>query len=236
MKHTIKRNTKGTKPAVRKTARRELTPLQRAIAVNQAQNGVSHRSIAAEFTRLGHPIGHSAISTLVLRTEERVRETGLTFLHDEIYQTSATRGTREPVLSEAWKDVLEEAVTRDKESRLVQARNVEAILPGEFPKVSTSTIEAALYERGYRRIKGAWKSNGVGKGEHDAQPRSSAQPATDSSEFALMNDGSQSFPPLLEVDENPTQQLGFEDDPAEQLEVLEDSAEQSTGVDLLPSR
>lgn len=156
----IKKNTKGQKEPVRKTSRRELTTLQRAIAVEKSRNGASTRNIAAEFTRLGHPCTHAAISSLVRRTEERLRETGLTLLDEEVYQSRQDgRGRRDPVLTEAWKDILENAVTASKESRRIQAQHIaDQLLPIDFPKVSKSTIESALYERGYKRVKGSWTS------------------------------------------------------------------------------
>ena len=151
-RHVIQRNTKGRQPPKRKTDRRELTPFQRGIVVNLAEEaGISHIELARRFH-----CSQAAVSGLIKRTKERAEAEKLPLTAEELYQNPSR--ARKPVLNEEHKDILEQLINQSPahlklDAKQIKARGEAVGLPADFPDVSVSTIECALYERGYHRVK-----------------------------------------------------------------------------------
>ncbi|KAF2157233.1 hypothetical protein K461DRAFT_289570 [Myriangium duriaei CBS 260.36] len=226
-----------------------MTPIARAIAVNLAQAGYTHEKLAE---MLG--ASRTTITALVKRTEKRAQELGVPLHDDALYQTlQQKRGRQDPVLTVEHKDMIEQYVLRDKEHSKHQSKQIRAFMPLEFPSVSCSTIESALYERGYRRIKHQWKLDkpaakrekkaAVGQAEAaepgtepesqvQAQTQAQAQPVSQPDLDPVLQ-----LDPALQVQLEPQMEPQLQSQPEEQLEQLTGIhfAAQETGSNFLQS-
>ena len=62
-------------------------------------------------------------------------------------------------MSEAQKDFLVTFIQSDESTRKLESRQILDQLPPDFPRVHQSTIESTLYEKGFLRKEGYWRSN-----------------------------------------------------------------------------
>lgn len=149
----IIRKSKGVTPVQPKTSRVEMDPLHRAIAVQMEADGHTCKAIGERFGR-----NTSTISEMVKRIKKRAEDEGRSMLDVELYKTNGRRG-RNQKLSPHWKQVLVETVVGSHEARKARPEKLMTMLPPDFPVVSTSCLESALYEAHFRRINHLWKSS-----------------------------------------------------------------------------
>lgn len=156
-RHKVKRRYKGQKEPTRKTDRRELSALHRAMAVASHQVGKqSCQQISDSFKDANIEISRSGVQKLIQRTLQRVKDTETTIYNPDVYNLEPGQGRRE-ILTNDQKDQLFQAATNSKACRMLTTYQLREILPPEFSGCSTSTLECGLYERGLGRVKGFWK-------------------------------------------------------------------------------
>ena len=131
-----------------KTARVEMTPVQRAFAVGAILGGgASHNSIAKLIDR-----NQSGLSKLIKRTTERAAASRADLWDSILYENDLGRG-RSELLSQEQKDEIVRITVQDRAHREQEPQ--EAIAAGNFNsigvQISYTTFKNVMYAAGYSR-------------------------------------------------------------------------------------
>lgn len=160
MLHKIEHGLKSKEDTQEHDSRPNNTPAARAIAT------ILYTEASWTQTRISTTmnIPQSTIATFIKAAKRKAQDQGTDLLDHIIYE-EAHRSGRPKALNAEEKELIIKAVTQSKKSRKMRSEEFSihvdndnnSALPLCIERVSTSTVEAVLYEQGYARRKLTWK-------------------------------------------------------------------------------
>ncbi|KAI9796913.1 MAG: hypothetical protein M1835_002754 [Candelina submexicana] len=144
------RHTKGQKPRVNKTSRREYNIVEQSRCVAFIQDGCTYRTAEV---KTGIPA--STIQRIYKRALSRCKELGVSLNDPKVYQNGIGRGRPHMFTEEEADRICERATSTLEERKKTAVEHIQ-----EFGlDISESKFKTILYKRGWWRDGGTWKTS-----------------------------------------------------------------------------
>jgi transposase len=144
------KKTKGRKPRVNKSGRKDIPPETQAAVTALESGGASYTKIQKETG-----VKSSTAYDIVQRAKKRASQNQRRLLAPENFHNDRSNAGRRKALDNGQKAKIVQFVTESREHRNMQADDLRR--EPSLPNVSTSTIQNVLYDKGYCREKPGWK-------------------------------------------------------------------------------
>ncbi|KAI9711074.1 MAG: hypothetical protein M1812_007268 [Candelaria pacifica] len=159
------RHTKGQKPRVNKTSRREYNIVEQSRCVAFIQDGCSYRTAEV---KTGIPA--STIQRIYKRALRRCKELGVSMNDPKVYQHGNGRGRPHMFTDEEGDRICEQATSTPEERKKTAVEHIQML----GLDISESKFKTILYKRGWWRDGGTWKTSQTPK-KKEQRPKTTNQ-------------------------------------------------------------